>query len=170
MLNNGIFNFTDFSGFDRDGFGSDSHNATEDIFNFNLFNGGTGTSPDLQNCQCAGPSNFNNPWYLHSPEVGESSQPYTGAEVLGDLNGLSRLCNPVAVPTAEYPGNQTSFSQGKPCSPSSEVSFRNLFVHNRIRPTLQPWNGHLHPPMATDGRSSLHPPHTLLRPHPALRL
>ena len=147
MSNNGIFDFTGFTGFNDTGFGFDNSSAIDDVFNFNTLNGGNGVGLDLQSHQYVCPSKLNSAWYLQSSEVGETSQPYTGVEVLRDRDGFSHLHNPVTGLTTLHPGRQVSLYKGKSRSPSSKTSFRNSFIRNRIQPTLS--QGDDHPPTAT---------------------
>lgn len=138
MLNNRISDFTDFTGFDHTGFGFDNSGTAGDLFNFDSFNMQNTSGLYLQNHQYAGPSDLDSSWYLRPPEVDGASQPYTGVEVLGGLNGLSHLHNLITAPTTMYPGNQMSPDEGKSCSPSSKVSFRNSFVRTGCNPPFNP--------------------------------
>ena len=168
MLNNGIFDFTGFTGFDRTGFNFNNSSVASDLFDYNEFDKENKTG--LQDNQYASPSDLQSSWYLQPPKVGGVNPPYTGVEVLGNLNGPSHLCDPITAPTMMYPRSQVSPDEGKSCSASSKVSFRNLVTRNRIQPNLPPGRGHPHPPTTTYDHPSLHQSAFLILPCRTLRL
>lgn len=112
MLNNAIFDFDGFTDFNNTGFGFDNSSTEDNLFDFHTPNEGNTIGLDLQSYQHAGPSNLDSAWYLQSSGVVGTSQPYTGVEVLGDLDGLSHLHNPVTGPTTLHLGSQVSPYKG----------------------------------------------------------
>lgn len=112
MSFNGIFDFTDSTGSDNNGLSRDNSDTTDDILN--AFDWGNNIGSDLYNHQYAGPSMNGEGWYLHPSDAGGPSQPYTGVEVLGGLDGFLNLDNPATAPTSLYPANWGSLDEGRP--------------------------------------------------------
>ena len=118
MSPKGIFDFTGLTGFGLSYFGRDDFNMAGDLFNT--------TNLDLQNHEHGDPNNLDRPWYLQPPEDGNQIQPYQGVEVLGKLDGLSHLRDPLTAPMTLYPG---TLGRGKSYFPLSTVSLRESFIH-----------------------------------------
>jgi hypothetical protein len=127
MSCNGIFDFTDSTGFDNNNLGHDNSSTVDDILN--AFNWENDAGLDLYTHQYASRSIKDDEWYLHQSNVGGPSQPYTGVEVLGGCPGLN---DAATAPATLYPADRVSLDEGKSCRLPQRLSFKDSSIRHSI--------------------------------------